>query len=261
MQRLPKIPVHDPAFDDDDVLQNLANESNWFSRGSWLLQAAEAEFDAMAAMDQDRSTLYVGEPIAALLQPADRSRSEREITATMLYGMAVECWLKGLILMALRRTSPAAHARIGTALAKKKTRDLPDDEDIWETFQILGNAPFKKRWERYYTLRKAEDELRRDILMDKKKCKTHDLVKLAVAAKLNSRLAKQDIAFLDLLTKANQLGRYPVPFFASGVVPFAEVAGDKRRRERINRVVNRRYDALLMQKRQGPRKIKIALSA
>jgi hypothetical protein len=242
MARLPKLRVRKQALTHDDLIQIGGLEDNWFARGSWLCQTAEAEFAAMAECT-DRDSLYVGLPIAALIRDADLLRDEREITAAMLYSMAVECWLKGLIIMAMPRKSRALYMSL-----KERYQSLIPEGLSYDAYKTRANAidrtpEIKRMRKEYYALRRAEDAERHRVLS--RQHRHHRLRDLAEAAKIKSRLAAQDLNFLDMLTKANQLGRYPVPLNPDMFLVSAKVIGDKRRRDRINKVLHNRYHVLL----------------
>ena len=246
MERLRKLPTHKHPFSNNDLLSILGSERNWFVRATWLNQAAELEFGLMRE-PAERSSIEVGKPVAALIQAKDRTAQEHEILGAMLYGMAVECWLKGLIIMSLPRKSSRMFDEMSRWLSKQTLGAQGSTRDMFDTLlPFLSHQNYKQRASKYEAARVRENSARR---AEVKKHTSHQLEGMARAARIATRLAKQDFAFLDWLSKANQLGRYPATNREQDLIPWAGIIGEKRRRDRISYAIFERYKVLLHQNR------------
>lgn len=156
----------------------------------------------------DSTPLVVGKPIASDVSDAEMRAHESEVMGGMLFGMACECWFKGLILMATPRKSRAREKRLNDWVGEQ-TRGSPELRTrLIRALEVFDTQAYQRRRLANDAVRQSEDA---DRVRSIRKAGGHDLVKLSEKAKMVSYFAKQDVEFLQLLTKANQLGRYPAP--------------------------------------------------
>lgn len=167
---------------EDDVLTWLAQKEFWFRQGSNLFKSAahlKASLDDNEVFDD---LLVIGKPAARIVKShfdgLNFDLHMRQPIPCMLFAMAVECWLKGIIVA--KRLAPH----------RAKLREAED-----------GRAQIA-----------YQEEVRGWFLDLKRKFAKHNLLALAEAAgmEVTPRLRK-DFRFLSAMIT---IGRYPAHFIA-----------------------------------------------
>src|SRR5688500_13512332 len=108
----PPIPKHEPPVTEELRDRWLASAQMWLDKGSYLFEYALLLAEA-AKNTPTRGTLYVGKPAAALvIGNQEYARESRTIIPAMLYAMAVEDWLKGIVILSQPEESRKVRQKI-----------------------------------------------------------------------------------------------------------------------------------------------------
>lgn len=240
MSKLPKIPRHDKPFSEDAINLLLGSEVQWFDRGSVLFHRARAAMNDLGNVVK-YDTMVVGLPRASLVSPVKMTLGTHQIVTEMLYGMAVECWLKGFIVMAQPRPSEKVRRAVSKMLNDICSSDQPDDAYLGSLLQAMRTPEVKRLMAEQDLTKAQENKLRVELI---KKHKQHDLLRLASDAGVKPYLKPHDVDYLVFLSKAIMLGRYPVTFKPEDVIPWVGVACDPKRWDSLNEAIATRYDQL-----------------
>jgi len=163
-------------------------------------------------------------------------RIRRIAVSDMLYAFAVECWLKGLIVASVRRSSPSVYDEY-----VEKSGALGVDLD--ESFQRLldfAKHPDGHRLIEKCKLPREEENLTRTDRIPKR---GHDLIDMADLAGVD--LDEEGSAHLKFLQHMNQKGRYRTsknPYDGD----YAHHAGSETLRQSLGEAIQKRYHQIVV---------------
>lgn len=192
-------------FTERDLYQWLGTPYPWFEKGSDLYEAACLLRDCMDVPERD--VLYVGEPVATRCTSSEDvtqyGRTRRQIVPAMLFAMAVECWLKGLVVAAIPRQSSTLWRQLSERIQIPHAEDLPDDEYLDALLCTLDDPAFQS------LLRSVGEHSHLENTRAWKSVGplNHNLTRLADAAGV--QLDEEDREYLKFLTGSISVGRYP----------------------------------------------------
>lgn len=176
----------------------------WYAWGSSLYNCARI-LDAQTDITPFK-TSYVGAVDAANVSDESFLQGEKTRVRDMLIGMAIEDWLKGLILAAGPKVSRAFRQQV-SELTDKRLIELGKTEEV--TFEDIVDAMDSPQIQAVLNEIGAEDRAkaieRVALLRDHK----HDLVKIAAAVDFNPPLTDSHKKTLRYYSQMIELGRYP----------------------------------------------------
>ncbi len=232
-----KLPRHAHPFTKEDLESIKASEQAWFEVGDCLYKAAMHLLPWTEVLEEGGSSLHVGRPVMRMVND-ELVLAQRPAVPEMLFAMAVEAWLKGLIVMRYRR-EPGRATRVLEQLVE------PDSELI-EIIRATHDARFQRAAKRDTVKRSAENRTRVAAL-DQQKNRRHDLRDIAKSAGITPRSLKTR-QYLDYLSRAVMFGRYPAPDNPGHVVVWEGVACDLTRWDEVRDLIHSKYEGLLSKK-------------
>lgn len=186
-----------------DPYEILSNRHAWHRLGSKLFHAAE--FIRQVARDTPKiPPLVVGDVAAALIENPDEYWGDFERIPIMLHAMAVEAWLKGILVETIYKKIQPARQKLFERLSPTFV------EDFWAETVSEADKELVDQIE------KQDHGFKRDVEEALKFLIDHNLTKIAERCGLIDRLDDSERDALCLLSKMNQLGRYPAAFRADG---------------------------------------------
>ncbi len=183
-------------FDASDLRRALATHFTWFHLGSKLFHAAQMTTpkDPLPSVPD----VVVGGVYAADVTDPAHYWSDFERIPLMLYAMAVECWLKGIIV---KKMSAPVQEELKVLLGKLSPTFV---EDYFRgQISSADEAIVEERAEK-------DKQLTADALSKLKTLSDHKLMSMAKEVGLN--LDAEEKELLEVLSHAIMLGRYPASF-------------------------------------------------
>lgn len=219
------------------VAKVLADEQMWFRKGTILYKAFELLATKQAGFALDG--LYIGKQISKEVRssPAEDQHSF-EAVPLMIYGMALECWLKGLIVMKTPRTSDDIKSKINDEI-DRMLESVPEDEFMTRLTSALDHPAVVTLSDRLKHKIDDEDRTRKGKV---KAEAGHDLERMAIVAGLVG-LTPSDYRWLKFFTEMVMLGRYPAQFRAERNAAWEGVLEQFDVFDRLNSLVYQAYEA------------------
>lgn len=215
----------------------LASASQWFHTGSNLYNTARLVLENLKhPMYSD--VMVVGTPVARLCGDDDHYAQQRGIIPLMLYAMAVECWLEGLLVRSLRRyKSEEVQEKVNHRVAELMGDDVSGVQWTTELYNALDHPDVVALLEQQTEAREEEDKARYARL---RRNGNHKLENLARAVG-PEKFSEDQMEFLIFLSSANQLGRYPCTFSEKDVIPWYDLASETDRWDDLNQTISSIY--------------------
>lgn len=217
---------------------------NWFDKGSYLFKCAVLLRDLSDSFDR---SLIVGSLVASPLigdaAELDHAKHNKDIIAAMLFAFAVECWLKGLLVIRVRgEDGSRTMDKLTSTMIDAKVADLTFGNDEGWTNALLKAL---RDPEVQASLSALDAERAQEDLRVKNEIRTnhnsHDLYKLALAVDLPRKRECRD--YLDFLSAANMLGRFPAHFNVKKNIPWDDgKAGDEKEWTKLQEAILEAYD-------------------
>lgn len=227
----------------EDVDGVIANYNQWFDRGSNLFYAAEHIMNKLRESEEPDEQI-VGRPISNSVKGKWRWEFDTGLMAAMLFAMATEAWIKGLIVMELdnEHNPDISKAQTAIAAAFRPTKissdqgllsiEIEDPDAYREAVQNRDNA--------YAGLSKEAGEKLKPL-----RGGNHDLVEMARAAGIKVRKRTQLSKTLNELSVTIQLGRYPALLLAERHMILSEGILDGTAWILVRDAIKARYEKLL----------------
>jgi hypothetical protein len=206
-----------------DVNILLSLESEWFKIGTRLYILAD-QVDEHPPI-RVPFPIIVGREVGIEEDDTFLISQEFKCQAGMLYAMAVEAWLKGLLLKQASRgieteLESQYLAAIGQALDGNQANEA----------ETIASAFWEEFFKRHCSVIQSH--------------KTHNLERLARSCGMDAHLNENDLAFLCALSSAIERGRYPATFSPEKMeLPDSDLA-DVVMWGRINNAIKKRFDEL-----------------
>lgn len=181
----------EPRFSEDEINVLLSLDDEWLKIGSRLFLISDGlmeQTDIQRFLD-----IYVGEKVSFEDDDEFTVGAQIERHASMLFAMAMEAWMKGLLL------SQEQESIWGSVKDEYESRiqaaeDSKSDADLESVIKEFWNTVFQEQ---------------RSIIDRHRK---HDLLQLARDCGLAQYLTSDDLDFLKHLGSAIERGRYPAAF-------------------------------------------------
>jgi hypothetical protein len=122
----------------------LASDHHWFDSGSRLYRAANLLLERLP-FDETSRPQFVGEVVACDLTDGSYYSVAFEGIPGMLYAMAVECWLKGLLIAQVPRKRHSIERTRKDELAEY-AREVFGDGDISRFGALLEELEAAQNW-------------------------------------------------------------------------------------------------------------------
>lgn len=188
-----RMPGEEPRFSDKDVDFLLSQDDEWLRIGSRLYHISDGLMDKTKL--QRFQEIYVGYKVAEEEDDEFTVGAHIERQATMLFAMAMEAWMKGLLLSQEQDSSwGSVKERYWSRIQATQNMELGSESP--SVFGEFWDAVFEEQ-------RKVID-----------RHKNHDLLRLANDCGLTQYLNPDDQDFLKQLGSAIERGRYPASFRA-----------------------------------------------
>lgn len=215
----------------------LANEYLWYRRGNWLYVSALAIQGS--DIDNQRIT-FVGTTSGRDLSDSELLVSERDSVAEMLIGMAIEAWLKGLIVNAHPRES---RKKIREAESHRNDDELPYEASFHE-IMVAYDSWFKDPkvaalFGEAGALQTSENASRKKSLPTGGQA--HDLRQLARIAGVLETLSEDERLVLDYYSSMIPRGRYPAIHKEHDIVAIDDLDRFDECRRKVMETINNRW--------------------
>jgi hypothetical protein len=220
------------ARPNDDV---LANEHAWWHTGDALNEAAGVLATWVETRQFSGREMIGAACVANVGIDGFGHVWRRGLVGSMLYAFAVETWLKGLIVAAFPRKSPAMFDEIQEMLRERVDPNLRGEECYLAVAEAYDDPAVSAKQKRFLAQKAVEDAERGNAVMAHK---SHDLANLAEAAGLV--LGQDERAYLDALSYVVQIGRYPAHASKENV-DIESLLGDQGCRSKLDAAIMERY--------------------
>lgn len=221
-RRFPPLVRHDPPMGDEDKESILGSPANWFDKGSDLYETAVLVRDQLTSTHYG-TTCIVGRPVWTRCGSSNEEHRllHRESIAIMLFAMAVECWLKGLLIRSIPREQSRHWRESADRLLDEELAAGGFEESEWlaKLLEAMNKPEIESALNAQTAASRAENSDRARLVA---RHGGHNLRKLATSIQCAEAFREDQFEFLDLLSMAIQMGRYPMHNQPKAVIPWAE---------------------------------------